>query len=258
MPDPKCDGDGLQQEEPAAGIARRNRTIPPSIILFTAVAGIIAFQMAVSFFNTAEAPLRGPHRGDLELTEDSLDVNHGGWQRESFLPALAMSEMPRNRWWWSHGWIYSKYDERAFVSFDQLGHHGWHDLYRCYEAKGWSLQRREICDPGTEVHWPYVRCELTHPEQGTGILYYSIFDQTATPIPPTESPLRTGSSLDRLKSRLLNAGRSNSQENGRTNQCQVFIVSRDSQPDSMELGTRLHVETRARFADHWRQKNQQP
>ncbi|MBL7039192.1 MAG: exosortase U [Pirellulaceae bacterium] len=204
------------------------------LTLAGAFAGLGVIQLLAFLPNSLESRLdRTKDVAQLKasLVETTLPERLNGWQRVAFQTETRKPSSDLG----SHSfiWRYAGTKEQLVVAFD-FPFVGWHELTRCYRARGWRITEQKIVS-ADEKHSPgdgtIVEVHLRHSAGKRGYLLFSQFDRRGVAIDPPGMAGISASSWyraiqDRVTKRLTEFGCDTF-----THQVQMFVTSENGLSD---------------------------
>ncbi len=184
-----------------------------------------------------------------EFEETWLPSRAGNWQRVEY--RTEERELSSDEGEFSHFWVYQSGDRLANVSVD-FPFLGWHEVTRCYKARGWLVERRTVRRDSAEG--PFIEVQLSKPNGETGYLLFSLFDGDARPVEP-KSTHWTGLRGKLARSPLLaliGQGDRTISQTQTTLQIQQFIGGNHPLDESQrQMADEVYVEFRHRLLERW-------
>ncbi len=180
--------------------------------------------------------------------QDCLPTEIGGWQQTSF--ETEERDLTSDAGRFSRIWHYKSGYRDAMVSVD-FPFVGWHDLSRCYTARGWAVRETLVHE---EDDWPLVEVEMTLPTGEFGTLFYCLVNPAGTPLTPAGEV--GGHWRTRMEGQLPNADRL-ANNNETSVQFQQFLISeyRLLEQDRAEL-LKLFAQFRNQLRQDWLQRQE--
>jgi hypothetical protein len=238
------------------------RTPRIGLWILVTVLAMVALQVISKRPEASRKP--GPARGDLVLGRDSLPATMGEWQKVAFKAAPAPEDLAQGQYWWVHQWNYTRQNNVAIVSFDQLGENQWHELTYCYRNQNRTIEQRDVFeDP--ESGGKFVVATMRGQQGDLAVLVFSVFfedGQWATP-PGVNLGLLNAKKpgeqhddtiADRARRRFQPTITFDGADAGhdRALQCQVLIGCDEAHLQAtIDSAIELHLASRSRFRDHW-------
>jgi exosortase len=119
------------------------------------------------------------------LGADSLPAVSGAWQKTDY--QTRQREIRSDQGHFSHIWRYRSENQLADVSVD-FPFLGWHELTRCYQARGWRVVHRTVqSSPAADAGDSFVEVELRKPTGEVGLLQFCLYDGAGRPVTPQRS-----------------------------------------------------------------------
>lgn len=224
----------------SASTARSSRT---GRIFLTGVAGLACAALLLSQGFRLKGETSGalmPVSGSLTvLAEESLPDELAGFMRGAYVTETRHTTSELGEF--SSLWDFSNRSLAARVACD-YPFFGWHGLELCYTNQGWLVD--DISSVGDDSGWQAVVVRMTHPTGGRhGIVLYSLFESTGTPL----KPQGIGGTQQRILERLFR-GTQTSLTAPIIYQSQVFTESAlEFNDDQLRQLTDLHFASRAQM-----------
>jgi len=181
--------------------------------------------------------------------ETWLPPRTGNWQRVEY--RTEERELSSDEGEFTHVWVYHSGDRIANVSVD-FPFMGWHEVTRCYKARGWVVERRTVRRESAEGS--FVEVQLSKPNGEAGYLLFSLFDGGARPVEP-KSTHWTGLRGKLARSPLLalmGQGHRTVSQTQTTLQIQQFIGGNYPLDESQrQTADEVYVEFRRRLLQRW-------
>lgn len=184
-----------------------------------------------------------------KFEETWLPSRTDNWQRVEY--RTEERELSSDEGEFSHVWIYQSGDRIANVSVD-FPFLGWHEVTRCYRARGWLVERRTVRRDSAEG--PFIEVQLSRPNGEAGYLLFSLFDGGARSVEP-KSTHWTGLRGKLARSPLLTLigqGHRTISQTQTTLQIQQFIGGNYPLDESQrQTADEVYVEFRRRLLERW-------